>query len=212
MRGFIVFVLMASTAQGSSQHCVPVQRVQKARVVVQKNHAQKVVQYAAPQVQKYVERVVVNHHDDYAQSYSGLHYDNGLDYQYRVGQALRDDIVADKVYAKLVADGTLAALILRAQAESLKAIGTVNPQSPSPESVAPVSNLKAQNIHKNSCVKCHSGADPDAGIDFSNADSIDALTRWKAYNATLTGNMPQGSKPLVDEEVDVLREWAASSK
>lgn len=211
MRGIIVFVLMASTAYGDQ--CIPVQRVQKARVVVQQHHAQRVVKHAAPVVQKYVERVVVNHHDDYAQTYSGLDYNhNNLAYEFRVGQSLRDDAVADKIYSRLLADGTLAALLLRVQAESLKAAGTVNPQSPSPELTTPVSNLKAQNILKNSCVKCHSGTDPDAGIDFSNADSVDALTRWKAYNATLTGNMPQGSKPLVDEEVDVLREWAASSK
>ena len=208
MRGIIVFILMASTAQGSADHCVPLQRVQKARVVVQK-HAQRVVHHAPVQkvVVKEVQRVV----QDYGHSYSGLEHNyNDLGYQYRVGQNILDDAIADKVYNRLLRDGTLAALLVKVQVESLRAAG---PRAePSPEQGIPSGDPKVQALLTRSCVKCHGGDKPKAGLSFENADSIGALVRWKSYNAALTGEMPQGSGPLGDEEVDLLREWAATAE
>lgn len=206
MRGLLVCLLMASVAQGSPvSQCVPAQRVQKARAIVRGNHAAAVQAYVAPNVQHYVEQAVVNH----GQSYSGLQYNyHDLAYQFKVGEALQQRVVADLVYENMVRDGTMAALVARAVKEAVQS----SDSSPAPAPATPSkSSSSVASLLNNSCVKCHGGEKPKAGLDFSNPDSVSALVRWKSYNAALTGEMPQGSKPLDDSQVDLLREWAAGA-
>lgn len=214
MRAIVTLLVLGVAGDSFADHCaVPLARVQRQRVVAAQSYAapqQKVVvreqvrQYVAPQV-------------DHSYSHSGLsyNYDNhlGLDYGFRVGLDVREDAVAEKVYTKLLRDGTIAAVLAKVHADSLKAAGVEKPLpgGDAPEADKPTADASYQQLlERNSCLKCHKGDKPAGNIDLTG--DVSPLVRWKVFNAVFTGAMPQGGKPVGDGDIDLFRQAAAEAE
>jgi mono/diheme cytochrome c family protein len=208
MRGIVVLLLIAGNAQATTNHCPP-QRAQNVRVYAKANNQKQQAYQAPAQLQKYVERVVVNHADQY--SYSGLdaHYNDN--YRFQVGAELREQVIADRVYDRAMRDGTLLAVFTMVQQDLIKQAATqpgFRP-GPSPEGAVPSSDPAYQALfQKNNCLKCHSGDDPDGGLDFTDASKLTANQRWVVFDEVFSQRMPQGGTPVPDAEVDEFRKAA----
>lgn len=66
----------------------------------------------------------------------------------------------------------------------------------------------AKKVLASSCVKCHkAGSD----VDFTQPDLVSEGMRFKAHSLALTGEMPDGGKPITDDDVKALYEWAKAA-
>lgn len=138
--------------------------------------------------------VQLQHHAVYAQPVVALNQVYPPAY-YSVGAAIQEDAIAERVAAKVL--------------ERLS--GAKMPAEPgAPEPIPGEHAQLNQSAVGQSCVKCHSGEKPKAGIDFTVVASLDCETRLAAMTAVLEQRMPPG-KPLDATAVgDVLHEFATA--
>jgi hypothetical protein len=196
-------------------------RVRQVRTYASAVHQRQQIQaYAAPAKtivrEKVREYVAAGHGQQY--SHSGLNYDYGHQY-FRVGLDVREDAVTEKLYGKLLADGTVAAMVSRAVAESVRAAGAhpaptgqgSSPDQPAPEAGQPTGDLDYRKLlERNNCLKCHNSEAKKGGIDFTG--DVPKALRWDAFDAVFTGRMPQGGKPVADADIDLFRQAAANAE
>lgn len=112
---------------------------------------------------------------------------------YSVGAAIQEEAIAERV----------ASLVLQKLATAQPAEQPEGPQ-PIPGEHAQL-NQSAVNA---SCVKCHGGDNPKAGIDLSNLADLDCETRLQAIRAVLNQSMPKGGELDPATIGDVLTELA----
>lgn len=207
-----VLVLVVALPARADVCSVSPARIRQQRVVSQVYSApatktvvrETVRQYVAPQANSYT-------HSGLAYAYADNHL--GLNYAFRVGYDVREDAVAEKVYQKLLADGTVAATISRVVAASLKTSGAppaADPATPPADQPNAAGDKFRGVLERNSCLKCHNAEKKSGGLDLSG--EVSEVVRWRAYNAVLTGAMPQGGVPVGDAEVDQFRQWAEAGK
>jgi mono/diheme cytochrome c family protein len=165
----------------------------------QVHHVQQVVVPVRHHAQAVVAQVV-NHHavaqvvaHDYGHQYG--------QYQYYVGQGLRDDAIAHKAAEKLVA--RFEELIEQKIVQRLQANGPALPEG------SPLASM--QQIVARSCVSCHSAeADPDR-MDLTDVTQLTEAQALSVMRQVYSGKMPKNATPLKDEEVavfvDTLANW-----
>jgi hypothetical protein len=128
MRTWLIYLTAVSLTAASARAevcAVPAARVQRVRTYASAGHQRQQLQaYAAPAKtivrEKVREYVAADHVQQY--THSGLNYDYGQHQYFRVGLDVREDAVTEKLYGRLLRDGTVATLVSRAVAESLKAV------------------------------------------------------------------------------------------
>lgn len=113
---------------------------------------------------------------------------------YSVGAAIQEEAIAERV----------ASLVLSKLAEM-----PAEPAEPgAPEPIPGEHAQLNQSAVNASCVKCHGGDKPKAGIDLSNLADLDCETRLAAIRAVLNQTMPKGAQLDPAEVGDVLTELA----
>jgi mono/diheme cytochrome c family protein len=114
---------------------------------------------------------------------------------YSVGAAIQEEAIAERV----------ASLVL----SKLAAMPAGQPAEPgAPEPIPGEHAQLHQSAVNASCVKCHSGDSPKAGIDLTNLSDLDCETRLAAIRAVLNQSMPKGGQLDPAEVGDVLTELA----
>lgn len=137
--------------------------------------------------------VQLQHHAVYAQPLVALNQVYPPAY-YSVGAAIQEDAIAERVAAKVLE----------------RLAGAKMPAEPAqPGAPEPIPGEHAQlnqSAVGQSCVKCHSGEKPKAGIDLTG--DLDCETRLKAIRAVLNQSMPKGATLTPEQVGEVLSDLA----
>ena len=73
-------------------------------------------------------------------------------------------------------------------------------------SSAASSTVEKPSLVRQTCAKCHGGAEPKAGVSLDNLEALDDATRLKAAAAVLSDRMPKGGKLDADTAGKLLLE------
>lgn len=115
------------------------------------------------------------------------------------------------VAAHLQEEALVARLAPAVAAAVIKQLGgKQQPEQPAdaPEPIPGEHAQLNQSAVNQSCVKCHSGEKPKAGIDLSNLSALDCETRLRAIRAVLNQSMPKGATLTPEGVGQVLGELA----
>lgn len=137
------------------------------------------------------------------------------DYYYSTSNYYAQKLQAEATAAetvKLLADAIRLGQAFQVQPQPQIQLAPLIQQPAAPPQVkgTPV-NPAFANLVATRCLKCHSGADAKAGLDFSNLSTVAKGLRKRMLSAVCTGDMPP-QQELTHEEISLFRAYYKASE